>query len=332
MIVVPGTGASFDPAVFSVEGNGREVVLRNLEKNGALSLGRYRVQQSGTRAAPSPGRVHGDVENLRLIGCGLPPATESRRRGADHGQKQGEIGIVAQRPLRRFRTMLLDAVDRRKIAFRRRPNQDGIVRASQTSIVTVMSCPRGIVLLLGCAGVLGATWAEAQSAQRKFDAIQYGRIQPGSSVLITASELNSWVTAEAKTSFPEGLRNPRLEFADGEVTGYALIDLLKLRQAATGEAPGWAAKNLFAGERPVTVTVRIESHDGQARVDVESVEISGIQIEGRVLDFLIQSYLIPEFPEAKVNQWFSLAFHLDRIAVSPQGASVTRAGSLRASR
>ena len=187
-------------------------------------------------------------------------------------------------------------------------------------------------MLLGCAGVLGATWAEAQSAQRKFNAIRDGRILAGSSVLITASELNSWVGAEAKAYFPEGLRNPRLEFTDGEVTGHALMDFVKMRQAATGEPPGWAAKNLFAGERPVTITVRLESRDGQARVDIESVEVSGIQIEGRVLDFLIQNYLIPTFPEAKVNRWFGLAFRIDHITISPRGASVSRAGGFRASR
>jgi hypothetical protein len=32
--------------------------------------------------------------------------------------------------------MLLNAVNRGKIALRRRPNYDGIVRAAQTSIVT----------------------------------------------------------------------------------------------------------------------------------------------------------------------------------------------------
>ena len=122
---------------------------------------------------------------------------------------------------------------------------------------------------------------------------------------------------------------PVLEFADGEVTGHALIDLVKLRQAATGEAPGWAAKNLFAGERPVTIAVRLALRDGQARVDIESVEVSGIQIEGRVLDFLIQNYLIPTFPEAKVNQWFGLAFRIDHITISPRGASVTRAGGFQ---
>ena len=187
--------------------------------------------------------------------------------------------------------------------------------------------------MIGCAGILGATWAEAQSAQRKFSAIANpGESPPGSSVLITAAELNSWVSAEAKAYFPEGLRNPRLEFADGKITGHALMDFVKMRQAATGEVPGWAAKNLFAGERPVTITVRIESRDGQARVDVESVEVSGIQIEGRVLDFLIQNYLIPTFPNAKVNQWFDLAFRIDHIAIGPRGASVSRAGGFRASR
>jgi hypothetical protein len=332
MVVVSGTDSGFDPAVFFIQSDRREVGLRNLKKNGAFSLSGQGGQQGGSGSSPSPGGVHGDVQNLGFIRTGLSPGTETRRIGVDRCEEQREVGIVAQRPLRRFGTPLLNAGDRGKIALRCGSNHDGIVRAAQTSIVTGMRWSWRIALALGCAGVLGATWAEAQSAQRKFNAIRDGRIPAGSSVLITAAELNSWVGAEAKTYFPEGLRNPRLEFGDGEVTGYALIDFLKLRQAATGEAPGWVAKNLFAGERPVTIVVRIESSDGRARVDVESVAISGIQIEGRVLDFLIQNYLIPEFPKAKVNQWFDLAFRIDHIAIGPRGASVSRAGGFRASR
>ncbi len=186
-----------------------------------------------------------------------------------------------------------------------------------------------ICLAAVCAGALGAAWAEAQAAERKFEAIQEGRLRPGTSVRLTAGELNSWVRMKARVYVPRGLRNPRLEFGSGRVTGSAQIDFLKLRQAATGEAPGWIAKNLFAGERPVSVTARVESNGGRARVDVESVEISGVRIQGEVLDFLIRNYVLPEFPAARIGAWFPLAPGIDRFTIGPSGVSVYIGGARR---
>ena len=103
----------------------------------------------------------------------------------------------------------------------------------------------------------------------------------------------------------------------GRVTGTAQIDLLKLKQAATGEAAGWLGTNLLSGERPVTVTARIESREGRARADVERVEISGVPIEGPALDFLIHA-----ISEVKVDEWFRLTSRIGRIAVTPAGVSV----------
>jgi len=81
-------------------------------------------------------------------------------------------------------------------------------------------------------------------------------------------------------------------------------------------------KNLFAGERPVTVTVRFESRNGRARVDVDRVEVSGVPIEGATLDFLIQNWLRPTFPDVKINEWFELGYRIDRLTVSPGGTAV----------
>ena len=101
-----------------------------------------------------------------------------------------------------------------------------------------------------------------------------------------------------------------------------LVDFLKLRQAATGEDPGWIMKNLFAGERQVTVTGRFESRNRRARVDVDRVEVSGVPIEGATLTFLVDNFLRPTFPDVKVDEWFALGFHMERFTVSPAGVSV----------
>ncbi len=185
-----------------------------------------------------------------------------------------------------------------------------------------MRAIRSAALWLAIAGVAAATLAESQSAYRKFERIESGHAAPGSRIDFTPGELNAWTRDQARTRVPRGLRNPRIELSSARATGYADIDFLQLRQSTTGEAPGWLMRNLLAGERPVMVTARIQTGNGRARVDVERVEISGVPIEGRVLDLLIEQYVRPTFPDVKVSEWFELGYQVDRFTMSPSGISV----------
>ena len=135
-------------------------------------------------------------------------------------------------------------------------------------------------------------------------------------------EINSWVQERAGVLALYGLHYLRLDLGTGRVTGSAQIDFVKLKQRATGEAPGWISKELLSGQRPVTVTVRVESRPGKARLDVERVEISGVPMEGPALDYLIHTYVVPALPEVKVDEWFSLDSRVDRVAVTPRSVLV----------
>ena len=170
--------------------------------------------------------------------------------------------------------------------------------------------------------MLPAATSQADIAHQKFARIELGQFRAGTRVDLSAAELNAWATDEARIYAPGGVRSVKLDFTAGGATGTGLFDFLKLRQAATGESPGWIMKNLFSGERQVTVRVRFTSRNRRARVDVDRVEVSGVPIEGTALDFLIQNWLRPTFPDVKINQWFDLGFHVDRFTVGPAGTSV----------
>jgi len=81
-------------------------------------------------------------------------------------------------------------------------------------------------------------------------------------------------------------------------------------------------RNLFAGERQVVVRARFDSRNRRARVDVDRVEVSGVPIEGATLEFLVQNWLRPTFPDVKIDEWFDLGFRMDRFTVAPTGVSV----------
>jgi len=94
------------------------------------------VEEGRSNAAAPPGGIDGQVQDLRLIGSALAPGAESGRRGADQSYQQGKCRVVAERPLGRFGTMMLDTGDRVEIVLGPRSNQNGISGALQTYIVT----------------------------------------------------------------------------------------------------------------------------------------------------------------------------------------------------
>ncbi len=178
-----------------------------------------------------------------------------------------------------------------------------------------------IALLAGLA-ILPAATSTLESARRKFDRLDEGKLRAGTRVDISTEELTAWAADEAKTYAPGAIRNIRLVLTPGGATVTASIDFLKVRQATTGEQAGWLMKNLLGGERQVTVRTRIESRNRKARVDLERVEISGVAIEGTTLEFLITNWLRPTLPDVHINEWFNLGVRVDRFTVSQSGVSV----------
>ena len=171
--------------------------------------------------------------------------------------------------------------------------------------------------LLGLA-MLGAAPNDYLSAKQKFDSIESGRLRAGSRVELSVRELDAYAEREV----PEGLRNPRLQLvAPGMATGIAMVDFGKLRRAH-GYQTGWLMSKLLDGDRPVSVTARIRSAGGKATVDLQRVEISGVAIDGRTLDFLIENVLLPLYPDAVLGRPFELGHRIEKLDVGHAAVAV----------
>jgi hypothetical protein len=168
---------------------------------------------------------------------------------------------------------------------------------------------------------LSAVSSDYQAVVHKFSLIEHDRLRPGSRVVITPQELNAYARQEVAEVAPDGVRDPKLELGPGTATATAFIDFGKLRRAE-GKPPGRIMAYLIDGERPVTITANIRSSGGTATVDVQSVEISGVTIEGRMLDYLIRNYLMQAYPEAKVGQPFELGHHIEKLDVQQNAVGV----------
>lgn len=183
-----------------------------------------------------------------------------------------------------------------------------------------------IRLFIACAllslAAASASRSDYLSVKQKFSSIEHYRSKPGSRVPISSRELNAYVAAELPLVAPDGIRDPSVELlGDNIATGRAKIDFLKI-QHARGKAPNWLVDKLLTGEHDVTVTARVDSGNGSAVVHLQRVEVSGVPLEGAALDFVIQHYLLPSYPDAKIDRPFRLHYKMDHFEVKPGMAYV----------
>jgi hypothetical protein len=180
---------------------------------------------------------------------------------------------------------------------------------------------RILIAIWVAASAAAAVDPQAENVSRKLELIESGQAKPGSSIEFTAAELNAWARAKAPAAVPEGFRQPRLELGNGTATGYALVDFLKVRRAA-GIQTNWLVAKLIQGEKPVRASAQIVSSNGRATVHLTRVEIGGLAVSGSTLDFLIENFFLPLYPNAKIDEPFELAGGIDHIQVTPAEARV----------
>jgi len=165
---------------------------------------------------------------------------------------------------------------------------------------------------------------DAMPTQRKFDLIERGGIPPGTLLTFEERELNTFLQKKAKEVIPDGLREPHLTLSEGRVTGKAYVDFVKMRHAQ-GEDMNWLMTSLLKGEYPIRVEGRVASGNGNARVDLDIVQVGGASLKGRALDMLIRTFVLPLYPNAKVGSQFELGYNVDRIQLKQGMAQVMMA-------
>ena len=160
----------------------------------------------------------------------------------------------------------------------------------------------------------------ADSAQKKLDAISDQKLKPGSTVVLTPQEINAWLHEKAIKAFPEGIRNEHIDLGPGTADGTALVDLMKIQKGKS--TMNALIGRLIEGERPLKISIRVESANARATVFLTRVELSGVAMEGSILEFLIKQFIQPRYPDIKINQPFDLDFNIDHIEIQPSGVRV----------
>lgn len=175
--------------------------------------------------------------------------------------------------------------------------------------------------IIGAPALIAAD-AYFASAEAKLDLLENNKAKRGSVISFSLQEINSWARYKVPEIVPQGIRNQRVTLGTNSGTAYALMDFLKMRQAE-GKHPGWLISKMIEGERPVTISIRLESGGGQAIVYLTRVEISNAVATGSVLDFLIKTFFLPLYPTAHIDEKFEMGYNIDRVDIRPTGVRVT---------
>ncbi len=177
---------------------------------------------------------------------------------------------------------------------------------------------RRALLFAVTASILLAGDPLADSAQKKLDSISDRKLKRGAVVTLSPREVNAWIHEKAVKAFPQGIRNDHIDLGPGTTEGNALVDLMKLAKSNVNPL----IARLIEGERPLKIAIRVESANGRATVFLTHVELSGVAIDGSILDFLMKHFIQPRYPDIKINEPFDLDYNIDHIEIQPTGVRI----------
>ena len=173
-----------------------------------------------------------------------------------------------------------------------------------------------------CGAVVAVAADPYTSAQQKLDSLNQGTTKRGSVVEFSPTEVNAWARVAVPAAVPEGIRNPAVELGMDTASGFALVNFLEMRHGR-GKETGRLMAMMLSGERPLKVFVRLQSAAGRATVYLTRVELSGVALSGAPLDFVIQNFFRPLYPEAKIGEPFDLADNIERVELRTAAIRVT---------
>ena len=185
--------------------------------------------------------------------------------------------------------------------------------------------PIPLVLLLSLSSGLLAGNPEAQTAQEKhspeFRSMQAkiaflkenaARPHPESKpVDLTEPEVNAYFN-EGGVKLPKGVKSVRLTSQPGVLDAHAQVDFEAIMQGKGASNPMYS---LFSGNHDVHAVAQASGTNGTGSIHVQSVELDGVQLPQFALQFFVQHYITPKYPNVGITSTFKLPLRIDTATV-----------------
>ncbi len=152
------------------------------------------------------------------------------------------------------------------------------------------------------------------SLSRKVDAMHRFVAHPapgGLTTVMTDSEMNAWF-AEGGINWPAGMSNVRIHSRPAVVEGTAQVDFDELTGGKYASNP---LMMLFSGTHDVRVVAQATASRGRGSVRVDSVYLDDVKVPRAAMEYFINQYLKPKYPEAGLNSTFAMPDRIDTAIV-----------------
>jgi hypothetical protein len=159
------------------------------------------------------------------------------------------------------------------------------------------------------------------SAERKMAHITQNAIkaQPDTTPTeFSELEINAYLNS-GRVQLPKGVTQPKLTGSNNHVTANMRVDFDQVTNGASGINP---LMRLFSGTHDVQVNAQGVGIRGEGRVHVESVAIDGIEVPKAALEYFVDKYIKPKYPELGIDSTFDLPGRVDSAVIGDHKLTV----------
>ncbi len=165
--------------------------------------------------------------------------------------------------------------------------------------------------------------AAANSAEAKFRHIEQNaeRTPPDQApTTLTEREINSYL-ASGRVQLPTGVQQVQFMGSQGVVEATTRVDFDAITASRRSSNP---LLSLFSGVHNVHAVARAEGSGGQGRVHIESVDIDGVKVPRMALEYFVEHYITPKYPNVGIDSTFELPYHIDLARVADHQLILTQ--------
>jgi hypothetical protein len=128
---------------------------------------------------------------------------------------------------------------------------------------------------------------------------------------LTGAEVNAYF-AEGGVKMPKGVSHLRLSSNDTTVDAHADVDFEQIMQGRGSSNPLYS---LFSGTHDVHAVAQASGTGGVGTIRVQSIDFDGVTIPQFALEWFVQHYLTPKYPNVGVSSTFKLPLRIDSATV-----------------
>ena len=139
--------------------------------------------------------------------------------------------------------------------------------------------------------------------------------------VFTQDEVNAYF-AERRLTMPEGVRSVTFDLSADTVRSKARIDFDDITKSRRTSNP---LMYLFTGVHNVEVEAHTASSGpGMVTVSVRSVQIDGVTVPKMALQFFVDRFVNPKYPNVDLDQDYRLPSKMDSVVIGQRKGTVTQ--------